>query len=164
MKLNRDWITPLTIGSFILVAITGVLMFFHFDTGWNKQAHEWLSWIFLGAIALHIIANVKPFKKAFSTVKGLSLIGVFTLILAASFLPIRAGGGEPPFVAPIRALGNAPLSTVAEIAHVNREELRHRLQEAGVTMTSDRQSLKDLIGDDVKKQIRVLNAVFTHNR
>lgn len=163
MKLNRDWITPLTIGSFILVAITGVLMFFHFDTGWNKQAHEWLSWIFLGAIGLHIIANVKPFKKAFSTTKGLSLIGVFTLILAASFLPIRAGG-EPPFVAPIRALGSAPLSTVAEIAQVNPEELRHRLQEAGVTMTSDRQSLKDLVGEDVKKQVQVLNAVFTHNR
>lgn len=36
----REWATPLTIGSFLLIAVTGVLMFFHLDSGLNKLAHE----------------------------------------------------------------------------------------------------------------------------
>ncbi|EWS63204.1 hypothetical protein Y695_03563 [Hydrogenophaga sp. T4] len=37
---QRPWITPLVMGSFALSAVTGVLMFFHLDTGLNKAAHE----------------------------------------------------------------------------------------------------------------------------
>ena len=40
MKLQRDWATPLTIGAFGLLAVTGVLMFFHPDSGLNKAVHE----------------------------------------------------------------------------------------------------------------------------
>ena len=43
MKVSRDWATPVTIGSFGLMAITGLLMFFHLDSGLNKTAHEWLA-------------------------------------------------------------------------------------------------------------------------
>lgn len=44
MTISRNWATPLTIGSFLLMAVTGLLMFFHLDTGLNKAAHEWLGW------------------------------------------------------------------------------------------------------------------------
>ena len=53
MKLQRDWITPITMGAFGLLAVTGVLMFFHLDSGLNEAAHEWLSWVLLGGVALH---------------------------------------------------------------------------------------------------------------
>jgi hypothetical protein len=36
---QRKWITPLVIDSFLLSAVTGVLMFFHLDVAWNKMAH-----------------------------------------------------------------------------------------------------------------------------
>lgn len=42
MALKRQWVTPLMAGSFILMATTGILMFFHLDSGLNKTAHEWL--------------------------------------------------------------------------------------------------------------------------
>ena len=29
MKISREWATPLTIGIFALMAVTGLLMFFH---------------------------------------------------------------------------------------------------------------------------------------
>ena len=35
-------------GAFTLSAVTGVLMFFHLDSGLNKAAHEWLSWAMVG--------------------------------------------------------------------------------------------------------------------
>lgn len=41
MSSLRKWATPLTIGSFLLMGVTGILMFFHLDIGLNKLAHEW---------------------------------------------------------------------------------------------------------------------------
>lgn len=40
--MNREIATPLTIGIFLIMSVTGILMFFHWDTGFNKLAHEWL--------------------------------------------------------------------------------------------------------------------------
>ncbi len=158
MKLNRDWITPLTIGSFVLVATTGILMFFHVNTGLSKVAHEYLSWIFLGAVALHVLVNIRPFKKAFASNRGRSLVAAFVLVLAGSLVP--ASNAEPPFAPPIRALGQAPLTEVADIANIDTAELRRRLNTAGVEMTSDEQSLQELVGDDLRAQVKALNSVF----
>ena len=41
MKL-RAWATPLTIGSSLIVTITGLIMFFHLSPGLTRTAHEWL--------------------------------------------------------------------------------------------------------------------------
>jgi hypothetical protein len=40
----RSWATPLTIGAFFLMAITGVLMFFEWNTGLTTVVHQWFSW------------------------------------------------------------------------------------------------------------------------
>lgn len=62
MTVSREWATPLTMGAFGLLAVTGVLMFFHLDTGLNKQAHEWLGWVLLIGVSLHLAAN--QFRRA----------------------------------------------------------------------------------------------------
>ena len=58
----RESATPLTIGSFLLIAITGVLMFFHLDSGLNKLAHEWLGWAMIarGRPACHRAYQILP--------------------------------------------------------------------------------------------------------
>ena len=57
MKVSREWATPLTIGLFILMAVTGILMFFHLDSRLNKLAHEWLGWLFVVGVVAHAAAN-----------------------------------------------------------------------------------------------------------
>jgi len=72
MNLNphRPWITPVVIGAFFLSAVTGVLMFFHLDSGLNKTAHEWLSWAMVIGVALHLLLNVAAFKRYFTQTTG----------------------------------------------------------------------------------------------
>lgn len=36
----RTWATPLTVGAFLLMAATGVLMFFGYDRGLTAVVHE----------------------------------------------------------------------------------------------------------------------------
>ena len=126
MNIQRSWATPVAAGAFLLSAVTGVLIFFHVDSGLNKAAHEWLSWLLLGGVVLHVLANLGGFKRHFASRGGLAVMGAFALALALSFIA-PAAKGEPPFMASVRALSDAPLSTLALVARQTPEALRAKL-------------------------------------
>ena len=159
MKLQRDWVTPITMGAFGLLAATGVLMFFHLDSGLNETAHQWLSWVLIAGVAMHAAVNWAGVKRHLAGWRARAALGVFAVLLAASFLPL-GGKGEPPFVPPLRALADAPLPVLAQVAQTSPDELRARLQRAGVTVRSDADTVHALVGDDTRAQIRVLGQVL----
>ncbi len=162
MNLNtqRPWITPLVIGTFLLMAVTGGLMFFHLDTGLNKTAHEWLGWAMVAGVVLHVLLNLNAFKRHLANPTSRWVMGAWALLLALSFLPLGGGGGKPPFVAPVQALAQAPLSTVAQLAGLSPAQVRERLGAAGIASLSDTQTLKELVGPDLGAQMRAMNRIF----
>jgi hypothetical protein len=159
MKLQRDWITPITMGAFGLLATTGVLMFFHVDSGLNETAHEWLSWVLLGGVALHAAVNWAGVRRHLAGWRGRAAVGVFAAALALSFVPL-GGKGEPPFLPPVRALADAPLSVLAQVAKLTPDQLRERLQRQGLAPGGDTDTVHRLVGDDTRAQIRVLSKVL----
>lgn len=161
MTFTRDWATPLTIGSFLLLAVTGILMFFHLDTGLNKLVHEWLSWVLVAAVGLHVVSNLFAFKRHFAKRRAQWLFGGAVLLLALSFLPLGGSGSEPPFIAPAKALAAAPLPVLAQVAGVPTVEIRARLAQAGLTVSADTDSVGTLVGPETKKQILVLAKVLS---
>ncbi|MCB4365057.1 DUF4405 domain-containing protein [Hydrogenophaga taeniospiralis] len=158
---QRPWITPLVMGSFALSAVTGALMFFHLDTGLNKAAHEWLGWLMLGAVVLHALLNLPAVKRHLQNSSGRwVVIGSFA-VLALSFIPVGgAGGSEPGFAPPVRALAKAPITVLAQVAGTSTDDVKNRLQAAGFTVTSDQQSVADLVGDDLRAQIGTISKVL----
>ena len=166
MNLNaqRPWITPLVIGTFLLMAITGSLMFFHVDSGLNKSAHEWLGWALVAGVALHVVLNLNAFKRHLTNTTGRWVMGACVAALGLSFIPLGGQAGhKPPFVAPVQALARAPLTVVANVAGIHVTEVRTRLTAAGVTSQSDTQSIQDLVGADMGQQMRTLGKVFAAN-
>jgi len=159
MTIRREWATPLTIGAFGLLAVTGTLMFFHLDTGLNKTAHEWLGWVLLAGAGLHIAANFIGFKRHLAQPRARAVMGVFALLLALSFLPL-GGSGKPPFVAPVQALAAAPLPVLAAVARVSPEQMRQRLADAGVAAAPGSDSVPALAGADTRRQMQLLNTVL----
>ncbi|MDP3628797.1 MAG: DUF4405 domain-containing protein [Hydrogenophaga sp.] len=162
MNLNphRPWITPLVIGAFGLSAVTGVLMFFHLDSGLNKTAHEWLSWAMVIGVLLHLLLNMGAFKRYFTQTTARVVVGVFALVLALSFIPAGGAKSEPGFAPPVRALAHAPISVLAQVAGTSTDEVKAKLQAAGFTATSDQQSVADLVGKDLRQQIGALSQVL----
>jgi hypothetical protein len=159
MSIKREWTTPITAGAFLLLAVTGVFMFFHAAPGLAKEAHEWLSWLFMAAVVFHLAVNFSAFKKYILQRKGQVLLGAFVLILLVCFSPL-GGSGEPPFVAPLRALGKAPLTTLAQVAGASPEQLIAQLKKEGLVVQSAQQSLSELVGDDWHKQMRLLKKLL----
>lgn len=163
MTISRDWATPLTIGAFLLLACTGVLMFFHLDTGVNKLAHEWLGWVLLAGVGLHVAANFFAFKRHLGQGRARAVIAAFVLILAVSFLPL--GGDEPPpFVAPVKALAAAPLPVLAAVARVSPEQMRARLVAAGVTVPEGDGPVPALAAAAPRQQMQWLNKALSTGR
>lgn len=155
----REWATPLTIGSFLLIAVTGVLMFFHLDSGLNKLAHEWLGWALLAAVGLHAALHFALFKRHFTRPAPLAVIGAFVALLAASFIAPPGKGGKPPHVLAAQAVLDAPLPQVAALAGKDTPTLLAQLQAAGINADADR-SLRAASGPEREKQMKALGIVF----
>lgn len=155
----REWATPLTIGSFLLIAVTGVLMFFHLDSGLNKLAHEWLGWAMLAAVGLHAAMHLKSFKRHFTRPASLVVIGAFVALLAASFIAPPGKPSKPPHVLAAQAVLDAPLPQVAALAGKDTEALLAQLQAAGIAAAADR-SLRAASGPERGQQMKALGIAF----
>jgi hypothetical protein len=159
MSIKREWTTPITAGAFLLLAVTGVFMFFHAAPGLAKEMHEWLSWVFIAAAVFHLAVNFSAFKQYILKRKGLVLFGAFVLILLISLSPL-GGSREPHFVPPLRALGNAPLTVLAQVAQTSPEQILTRLKKEGIAAQSAQQSLSELVGEDMHKQVHLLHRLL----
>lgn len=157
----KEWATPLTIGSFVLIAATGVLMFFHLDTGLNKVAHEWLGWVMLAAVALHGAQHLKSLKRHFTRPGALALIGVFVSLLAASFISPPGKPDKPPHILAAQAVLDAPIDQVAALAGKDTPTLLAQLQSAGIPAAADK-SLRAASGTERDRQMKALGIVFAH--
>jgi len=143
-KLNlRTWATPLTVGAFLLMAATGVLMFFDWHRGLTTVVHQWFSWIFLAGAASHITANLRPFARHLKSGAGRASVATFTVVLIASLFSWGLITG-PNLERPIEeALVDAPLYSLAAVAHTDTRELLHRLNTNGIPAT-DQQTVRQL--------------------
>ncbi|HTV18133.1 MAG TPA: DUF4405 domain-containing protein [Polyangiaceae bacterium] len=155
----RSWATPLTIGSFLLMGGTGVLMFFELDGGLTAVVHQWFSWLFLAVAASHVVANGRAFGKHLGSRGGRTSVAALGVVLVASYFSWGLVTG-PQLKRPIeRALVDAPLSSLASVTHTPLPELVHRLAAQGVS-ASGAESVRELCAESGVDENRVLGAVF----
>ncbi len=162
MTISREWATPLTIGVFALMAVTGVLMFFHLDSGLNKPAHEWLGWVMIAGAAAHVAANWLAFKRYFlSSVKARAIVAGFVVVLAASFVSPPGGvkGMSPPVMA-MKAVTRAPISAVAPLAGKPVDRLLGDLAKAGVALPNGEATLESALRGDREMEGKAMRAIF----
>jgi hypothetical protein len=165
MMNARTWITPLTLGSFLLVGVTGVLMFFNVKSGLVTVTHEWLSLTFVAGAALHIWLNWKAILATLRRGRSRLIVGAFAMLLALALLSI---GHEQP--APHRqgeamrqvttVLLNTPISTLAVLTDCSTEEVRHRLGEQGIRTSSDTVTLTEVARQNNTHPMHALAAML----
>ena len=160
MKISRDWATPLTIGAFSLMSVTGLLMFFHLDTGLNKLAHEWLGWVMVAAVAAHATVNWPAFRRYFTSSRsGRAIIGVSAVALGLTFVQLPGQKGAPPQILAMKALTKAPIAKVAPLAGRPVEQIIDELAEAGVKLPNADASI-DSAAKDRGMQAKAINVLF----
>lgn len=142
MRLSREWATPITIGVFATMSVTGILMFFHLNTGLNKPVHEWAGMVMIAGVALHVAVNWRAFQNYFlSGILGRAIIGLGIAVLALSFLPLGAKGGVSPAGLALNAIAKAPISTVAPLTGKSAPEVLDDLAKAGIALPNAEASI-----------------------
>lgn len=169
MKKLRAWATPITIGSFLLLGVTGLLMFFRVRGGLIVVAHEWLSPIFVVGACLHIWLNWGAVRAHLSRARGIIIVGLFAALLAFSIAPFKEvdeiarehGHGQEMFARrAAKLLLQARISTVAELTGRTPQQLRDSLGRCGIRITTDDVSLADAAQQSRVSPVRALDAVL----
>ena len=155
----RKWATPLTIGSFVLMSATGVIMFFDWEPGQTTIVHQWFSWIFLAGTGSHILIHLRPFKQHVKSRWGLACLAAIAIIHTASFFSWGLISG-PRLKGPIEeALVDAPLSALAAATHADPAELIARLALLGYE-TTEQASIRELVTAYGVDENEILGIIF----
>ena len=132
MKLNRNYITPFISLVFLVVGLSGLLMFFHLFDGYTEVVHEYLGVFFVVCAVFHIILNWKALKIHFK--RGVfipALLGVLaisvTLIVGESIYP-------PVDTIIINKIVKAPINDAFKALEVDYSEAYKRLKTNGISI------------------------------
>jgi hypothetical protein len=161
IKVSREWVTPLTLGVFSVMAATGVLLFFHLDTGLNKTAHEWLGWLLVAAVVAHASVNWVSLRRyLLNSRRAQGVLVVSALVLAGSFVVGGKKEAPSPPALVMRAITKAPLKDVAPLAGKTLEQVQSELAALGLPAADGDQTLQRLTGNDRARTGEALRVLF----
>lgn len=130
--IGRNAVTPVTIVTFIVSTVTGVMLLAHWNAGLVRFSHEWLSLVFSAVALWHLARNWGAFK---AYLKRHAAVAAFAVSLLAS-LVFTGLTGSTTQVSPgavFRALANAPLENAAPAFGLTAPDAVARLQAANIT-------------------------------
>jgi hypothetical protein len=132
----RNWATPLTIATSLIVVISGILMFYHAGTPLGKFLHEWVGMGMAVVILAHIFVNVKAFKRYFHKPIPATIIGIGAIALIVGLLPLESEK-QHPVRAVLDGLSRAPLVQITPIFGKTTQQFTAELAERGIAATPE---------------------------
>ena len=121
MKINRKIVTPIVTFIFLLIGVTGIMMFFHVFDGFIEVLHEIAGLAFVIFSILHVIVNWKSLKNLFKN-KSFIITGVLTLIISTTIIFIAKGHNEHKRII-IEKLVEAPIEETFYILDIDKNAL-----------------------------------------
>lgn len=130
MKFNRNYITPFITLVFLVVAISGLLMFFHLFDGYTEVVHELLGVGFVIVAVFHILVNWKPLKIHFGK-KIFLPAAVAVLLIAFTFIILEID--DPPIdLVIMEKIVKAPIPDAFKALNIDQAEAVQVLKSNGI--------------------------------
>lgn len=132
MKLNRNYVTPFISLVFLVVGITGVLMFFHLFDGYTEIVHEFLGVFFVICAIFHIILNWKPLKIHFK--KGVFIPAVLAVAVISILFIVQQHYNPKVDTIVLGRIVKAPVDDVYKALLVDSVGAVKRLEANGISI------------------------------
>ncbi|MBS4068101.1 DUF4405 domain-containing protein [Sulfurimonas sp.] len=130
--INKDLATSLTALLFVVIGITGVIMFFHFFDKYVEDMHAILGLVFVAVVFLHVFFNFKSMRNYFNkTIFKILSAAVFVVALA---FVLNVKEGVNPKKVIMESLFNTPLQNSAIIFGVDINKFKVDLEKRGFEM------------------------------
>ena len=166
-SIMRQCATPLSLVSFLAVAITGLLLLFGVRSHTLGEVHEWIGVVFILALVLHLVRNWRGMLAMLSIPRNLAIIAVTGVVAAALIffsLPQGAGGQGHGAHGPrqvISRVSAAPIEKMAPALGLTSDEAIARLRRGGVAVEGPQQSLTEIAAKNGQAPPRLLNLVLS---
>lgn len=130
---KREYATSLTAVTFLVIAISGVMMYFHLLDNYVKEMHEIIGLVFVGGVALHLSANWAAMKNYFPK-SVFRIMAAVMLIVAIGFIA-TAKSGKSPKGQIIDAVLKAPIEQSFPILGNDLSISTQKLAQAGIQVS-----------------------------
>lgn len=157
-SLLQKYATQVTAALFLIVAVTGVLMFFHLLKAEVEGIHEWLGLGFALAATLHLLRNRRPFALMLAQPRARALILVVA-VASVGVIALSPPKGPNPFRQATQRVMAAPLADVAPVMGITTAEAVARLQAAGIANAAPEKSIDALARDHGKHPAMLLGVL-----
>lgn len=159
----RKWSTPITIGSFIIVGVSGILMFFKIRFGLLTVAHEWISIVLVIGSIFHIAGNFDAFKRYFKKPVSLAAISIITLIGIAAFAVPGNSHERKPILDLTEKMQNISLTLAAQITETDPGSIQTHLKSHGLDVLDANLTINEIAALNKTDSQNVLSIVFEDN-
>lgn len=129
----RDFATSFSTALFLIVGVSGVLMFFHIFDKYTKSLHEILGLFFVAIIFAHVWVNWKSMRGYF-TKKIFALALFLTFVVSLGFVIDANSKGENPKMTILRSVLKAPMESSLKVLGIDEKAALLKLQESGVSL------------------------------
>jgi len=134
----KPWIkesaTSLTALVFLVVGVSGVLLYFHLFEAQVKELHETLGLLFAAAALLHVYFNWKGMKRYFPKKLFMGYAAALTAVSIAFIAPAQSGPNPKATI--IDRTLNAPLAVALPLLETDPERAETLLAGKGITVGS----------------------------
>lgn len=154
---QRTIATSLTTGIFLVIGISGLMLFFHFWESLVKSLHEYLGVAFVVVVLFHVLYNWSSMKNYF-TKKVFLFATVCVLIISGGFMynASTLSSGKSPKEVLIVSMLNAPLKDAFGILGNDLSTAKEKLQNAGISIHQEG-SLRELASTNKTSPFRIVD-------
>ena len=156
MKIKRNFVTPYIVFIFLVIGLSGILMFFHVYDDYTKVLHELLGLTFVFFSILHLIINWTSLKGHFKK-KMFFISGTVVLIISIGFIIIgKANGNEERVI--IDRIVKAPISSSFNLLNVDYNEAEIILKNNSITI-GDSKTIEEISIRNQKSPYKIIELI-----
>lgn len=147
MNFTKKWVTlPLAL-SFLIVAVTGILLEFAFKSRELIAIHVWIGFVMVALSLCHLFKNQSAFCTYFKDKKiALGFLMLFSFILMAFYYPSQ-NSEQKVRIHPktmTRVLTNAKIEALSSMINSSSEEMISSLESKGLRVNSKDETVKEI--------------------
>jgi len=158
---KRSFITPIATASFVLVALTGILMLVDVKSATIKELHEMVSILFVVVVGVHLALNWSCFasylRKPLTIVLGVVVVVLVVLMFTAG------GGGSHGGRSPMEIFARIETASLAQVAPVlgaSVEESVALLKAKGLQVSSENESIADIAKKNDQRAMDIISSLL----
>jgi len=86
-RFHKTWVSPSLAIGFLVIYVTGILLFFDVENRLIMNLHQWIGLIFIGVSVFHLVINWKSFLSCFKkrpAIISICVVSIISLLIAVS--------------------------------------------------------------------------------